>query len=225
MGKIIDLTGQRCGRLTVLGMAEKRGKQPRWYCVCDCGQRTVVAGPDLRDGHTQSCGCLSADINTAVFVTHGATIGKAAGGRASPEFIVWSSMLTRCRNPRSKTFKHYGGRGVRVCERWQGSFENFLADMGPRPSIDHCIDRVDPDGNYEPSNCRWHPKSERNRNKRNSAWLELDGKRMLAIDWARELRISHATLFYRLKKWGLRRALTTPGDSSRGPGRRVRLAG
>lgn len=139
----IDLTGQRFGRLTVVGRFAETGK--RWGCVCDCGGQAVVVGAKLRSGHTKSCGCLRAIVSRAKERRHG-----LSGTRTHN---IWQAMRRRCSRPDQPNYKWYGGRGIKVCERWE-SFDNFLADMGECP--EGCeIDRIDGDGNYEPGNCRW----------------------------------------------------------------------
>jgi hypothetical protein len=157
-----DLTGERFGRLIVLRISERRNGI-RWLCACDCGKKTVAYGGHLRAGHTRSCGCIHAEMLQSG--------GGNVSHRASPprhrmaEYECWVSMRSRCRSPKNKNYKHYGGRGIRVCERWEESFENFIADMGPRPQGRYSIERIDNDGNYEPSNCKWIPLSEQSKNR------------------------------------------------------------
>lgn len=145
MGSLIDLTGQRFARWTVLHRGEcveEHGGAVTWRCRCACGNERDVSGVTLRNGTSRSCGCLQRERVR----THGMS--------QSPEHESWSAMRSRCKNSHDKDFKHYGGRGIRVCARWD-RFEDFLEDMGPRPSSQHSIDRIDCDGNYEPGNCRW----------------------------------------------------------------------
>jgi hypothetical protein len=152
----IDLTGQRFGRLVVAAFAGRHsGRQALWRCHCDCGNISTVHGVNLRRGFSKSCGCLGAE--NRLRLKHGHTINR----KRSPEHRVWTGMKDRCINDNSVKWKRYGGRGIKVCDRWLNSFENFLADMGPRPSLQHTLDRYpDNDGDYEPGNVRWATRKE-----------------------------------------------------------------
>jgi hypothetical protein len=150
-----DLSGQRFGRWTAVALESvESGRVTRWVCVCDCGEFDAVQSGNLKSGHSTSCGCYSSERAT----THGKCW--------TPEYLSWGGMIQRCGNPKATGYEFYGGRGIRVCPRWRESFPNFLADMGPRPSVACSIDRIDVDGNYEPGNCRWATKSEQNSNRR-----------------------------------------------------------
>lgn len=148
-------------------------------CRCVCGNIVERHPTSIRDCVRSSCGCKS-KIPEETNMKHGNTRGK----KASTEYASWRSMIDRCHNPRSKYLKNYGGRGIKVCERWRGEngFENFLFDLGKKPTQQHTIDRIDVNGNYEPENCKWATKKEQARNRRNTVWLEVAGNRMCAAD-------------------------------------------
>jgi hypothetical protein len=159
----LDLAGQRFGRLLVLsrGPRDRQGNA-QWECVCDCGTATVVRGFCLRDGNTQSCGCLNREASVVKNTVH----GGAGAGRTTPEYRAWQNMKTRCFNPNFTTYEDYGGRGITVCSQWVNDFPAFLAHVGPKPSPAHSLDRIDNEGHYEPGNVRWASRSDQNRNRR-----------------------------------------------------------
>lgn len=186
MTRPTNLVGERFDRLLVTGTAEPfirpNGKvRHRWKCRCDCGSDVEVRGEDLRSGNSRSCGCIQREKARDRFLTHGMT--------RSAVYRVWSQMKRRCLNPDDASFCKYGARGIMVCDRWQNSFEAFLDDMGPRPE-GHSIERIDNNGNYEPSNCRWATTKEQVRNKRNNVWGELNGQRLILEDIARAHGVS-----------------------------------
>ena len=159
MTTTIDIAGQTFGHLTALKPSALRSdNKVVWLCICACGTVTTVRGVYLRNGHTRSCGCRRGGYKEAPFS------GTATYG-------TWRKMHERCSNPKAQNFKWYGGRGVKVCDRWD-DFENFLADMGERPD-GLSIDRIDPEGNYEPSNCRWADRHTQRINRRPIATAEL----------------------------------------------------
>jgi hypothetical protein len=192
----LDLSGQVFGRLTVLARAANRGRATAWHCRCTCGTTTIVRAGHLRSGNTRSCGCWKrAAIATGLHRTH----GHARHGAHTPEYYCWRAMRERCDSPKASSFTYYGGRGITVCVRWRESFEAFLADMGPRPSPQHSIDRLDNDGNYEPGNCRWATRSEQRRNRRTGR-TRLDGTPITLTAMAAELAIPRHFLAARLQQ-------------------------
>lgn len=150
------LEGKVFGRLTVVGEGPRISGRVSWSCLCDCGSSVVVRGHLLKSGETQSCGCMRTERLVAMNKTHGEYDSRTHRS--------WSHMLSRVRNPKHHQFKDYGGRGITVCDRWL-KFENFLEDMGQRPE-GKTLDRMEVDGNYEPSNCRWATPLEQAQNKR-----------------------------------------------------------
>lgn len=180
MPRLIDLTGKRFGRLTVICRAKAASgfKSVFWLCSCDCGAEKEIRGQNLRHEESHSCGCLQAELAAKrghqLMKTHGESNGLSG---LTPEYRSWTSMISRCENPKATGYKNYGGRGISVCQRWRESYERFLADMGRRPSIRHTLDRYpNNDGNYEPTNCRWATKSEQRINQRPKAEITRDNQ-------------------------------------------------
>ncbi len=161
-----SLVGQVFGRLTVLERYGSRQGRVSWLCSCACGKLHEAVSHALTSGHTKSCGCWRDERNTSTPPTHGHASRRTG---LSPTYQSWRGMWTRCTNPIVKSFKDYGARGVQICERWK-DFGNFLADMGERPD-GRTLDRVDVNGNYEPSNCRWATRKEQAMNTQRTSRL------------------------------------------------------
>lgn len=201
----IDLTGHRFGRWQVIDRAvQGRAGRTAWNCVCDCGNKKVVVTKTLRNGISQSCGCLMKEIVSATNIKH----GHYRGRKRSPEYSVWVGIKQRCFDSNMNIYPYYGGRGITMCDRWKNDFLLFLKDMGTRPSKNHSIDRIDNNGNYEPGNCKWSTRSEQMRNKRNSRYITINGETLHTKEWAEKLGIKAATINMRINRgWSLREAV------------------
>src|SRR6266536_3662514 len=204
--KIVDLTGQQFGRLIVIEKTGRsRGGKILWRCQCACGNERIVQSDSLRGGYTKSCGCLSRER----IVQQSSKHGMARRGKTSPEWRAWRNMIVRCEWPTRYDYSRYGGRGIAVCERWRNSFEAFFADMRPRPSSQHSIDRIDNDGNYESGNCRWTTRKEQARNRRSTVFFAHGvARRMCLKDVAQNLGVSYMKVLDRRHRgWSNEQAL------------------
>ena len=207
MGKFEDITGQRFGRLIVIKKADNYGNgNYKWLCKCDCGNEKEIEKSSLIAGLTKSCGCLHNEGNR-----------KTHGGKHTRLYHIWLNMKARCYNNNTKEYKYYGGRGITVCDEWKNDFKNFRDwsfDNGYMENVkrNECtIDRIDYNGNYEPSNCRWVDQKIQNRNSRHNKLITYNNETHCMSEWAEILNISYSCLKRRFRKnWEIEKALTTP---------------
>lgn len=207
-----DLAGKRVGIVNVieylgfLGTGPGRRKH-RWKCICDCGREMIVDQPRLlgTEKIVESCGCVRIEGR------------RKHRMRGTPEYQAWSDIKRRCCNKDHEAYPRYGGRGITMFPQWVSDFSAFFAHVGPRPSREHSLDRIDNNGNYEPGNVRWATKTTQNRNKRTNRLLTYQGKTQTVAEWAEEIGISRASLKNRLHLgWSAERALSEPiGKPSR----------
>lgn len=207
MGNFIDITGQRFSRLTVIRRVEGVKGPALWLCVCDCGKETTAYGSDLRHGKKKSCGCLNIEksaLQARLNIRHGMQPYRL--------YYIWRSIKSRVLNKNHKSYGSYGGRGIEVCEEWRDSFETFrdwaLAN-GYNDTL--TIDRIDVNGNYEPSNCRWSTPKEQQNNKRSNHPITFNGETHTISEWSEIIGINKGTLGDRISNgWTIERALTEP---------------
>ena len=203
MPKIYRLEGQRFGRWTVIEQCgvDHRGEK-MYRCQCDCGNISVVRSSNLRDGRSSSCGCFANELVSKRSKTHGMTDTRL--------FRIWSGIKRRCFTTTDYHYKWYGARGISMCDEWKNSFQifyNWAISNGYREDLS--IDRVDNNGNYEPSNCRWITHAEQMRNQGKNIMLTYNGKTLCAMDWSKETGMSDATIRWRKKHgWSDERTLT-----------------
>lgn len=206
-----DLTGQRFNRLTVVGFSHRDRKAYFWNCRCDCGNLRTVDANHLKRGNTKSCGCLQREHISTLAEKTLTKHGHSPSGNETDTYHIWAGVKSRCLNPKNEKFHAYGGRGIKVCERWL-VFSNFLQDMGERPTTKHSIHRKDNDGDYCPGNCSWALKLEQANNTRTNHFLTFKGKRLTMAQWARITGIRYENIKNRINNlgWSVQQALTTP---------------
>ena len=200
--RTIDLTGQKFGRILVLGYVGRSNSKAVWSCRCDCGNTATPTVGALEKGRTVSCGCYSLEAFTQRVTKHNMSRSRL--------YHKWTNIISRCEYTKNQHYVHYGGRGITVCDRWR-NFENFLADMGPRPGPEYSIERIDNDLGYSPENCKWATRSQQNENTRRNHILEYEGEQLTISQWAKRQELTVAALNGRLRLgWNIKDALTTP---------------
>lgn len=192
MPKIIDISNQVFGRLSVIRFFGMDKQGAKWVCICTCGKDVIQFGKTLRSGKAVSCGCYK---NEKIFERS----FKHGHANKTAEYRAWRHMKSRCYNPNVYNYEIYGGSGIIVCDRWLESFEYFLSDMGARPTPEHSIDRINGKGNYEPKNCRWATKAEQSRNISTNRWIEFHGNRLILSDWATMFKTTPTNLSRMIK--------------------------
>lgn len=212
MTRLIDLTGEKFGRLTVICKAERPShiitKSTYWLCKCDCGNETVVLASSLKGGKSKSCGCYNLEKIKQRNTKHGL--------RNTVLYNSWRAMKERCYNKNFKQYKDYGGRGISVCGEWlnkENGFTNFYNWAIANNYKDGLsIDRIDVNGNYDPSNCRWATRKEQNNNARRNHLIEYNGETHTVAEWAEIKNLTKAALYHRLQRgWSIKKALETAG--------------
>ncbi len=191
MGRPIkNLIGQKFGYLVVqeLHHQDEKSKATYWLCKCVCGEETIVQRSNLRSGSTKSCGNHNTNDH---FKTHGMW--------NTPEYNSWRCMKARCLNPNHNSYPDYGGRGIKICERWLNSFENFYEDMGCHPGPDYTLERLENYGDYEPDNCIWADWDQQANNRSNNRRLYYNGENLTMMQWSRKLGIPRTTIYNRLR--------------------------
>ena len=205
MANVKDLTGQRFGRLVATTQTGKnKWGNPMWLCKCDCGEERIVNCHNLLRGHSKSCGCLQREATSKANSTHGM--------RSTRLYRTWAHMRDRCYNPKDKRYDQYGGRGIKVCEEWCNSFQAFYEwAMENGYSDDLTIDRIDVNGNYEPSNCRWETLKAQANNRSNNRLICIDGESLTLSQWLVKKNMKKETFYERLRRgWSEEKALLTP---------------
>lgn len=210
MGALIDLIGRKFGRLTVVSCAGRdKYKHILWECRCCCGKTCFVTGDNLKCGNTRSCGCLSRELSAERAKkqkTHGMTNSRLYG--------IYNNMKQRCCDKNNRSYKRYGGRGITVCDEWLSNnngfinFYNWAMENGYQDNLS--IDRINNDGNYEPSNCRWVTMLEQANNRRDNRYITYNGETKNIAQWSEQLGVNHMTLRGRLARgWSVEKTLTT----------------
>lgn len=199
---MVTKIGDKFGRLTVLAAAPSAPNYlKRWRCRCDCGGEAVVLQGALRNGQTASCGCLQRERTAVAAKQANMQHGESSNslGKVTPEYRAWSGMIQRCHSPRHRSYKHYGARGIRVCDSWRRSYPNFLRDVGRRPSSSHSLDRIKNELGYEPGNVRWATDTQQNNNTRRNLRITARGETKTLAEWATKLGVPYYRLHSRLE--------------------------
>lgn len=190
----VNIIGNVYNRLTVLSYAGKKTSHQLWLCRCECGNTIITRGDGLKSGHATSCGCFHKEQLIKSITKHDSCYTFM--------YKTYKSMLQRCNNPNHRHYHRYGGRGIKVCDKWQGDngFLNFYADMGDKPSPKHSIDRIDNNLGYFKENCRWATQKQQNSNKVNNVFVEINGEKFTVAEACRLYNKPLKMVSYRLRK-------------------------
>lgn len=212
MGKLIDLTGQKFNRLTVIERAYVKKGVVYWHCICECGKEKFVNGRKLRDNITKSCGCYKSQEFKKRVSTHKLSKTKL--------YRTYRSIINRCYDRNNPNYHNYGGRGIVMCEDWKNDFKTFYdwayangykEELLQNGKNKWTIDRIDVNGNYEPSNCRWATWEQQANNKRQTVYLTYKGKTLTQRQWAKKLGLDDCDIYWRLKNgWSISEVLSVP---------------
>lgn len=206
MGKFIDLTGMKFGRLTVLRIDFKTKTTIYWICKCDCGTIKSIIGDSVRCGKTKSCGCYAIEKTNERCTKH----GDSPFNGAASEYYIWKSMKDRCRNPNNKCYHNYGGRGISVCAEWIHSYETFLKDVGRKPTPKHTLERIENNKGYYKGNVRWATRTEQMNNTRANVNVTINGVTKNLKQWCIEKGLYQSSVYRRMKKgWSIQDAIYT----------------
>lgn len=192
MSRFINLIDKRFERLLVISNEGVRKGHQYWLCQCDCGNKKIVEGGNLKSGNTKSCGCFH--------VEQAINKNKTHGMRYSKEYTAWESMITRCHNTKNKSYADHGGKGISVCDEWRESFQYFINHIGKAPSPNHSVDRINNNGDYEPGNVRWATRIEQANNKSNNRYITYNGKTLTLAQWESELNLRSGLLSQRIRQ-------------------------
>ncbi len=205
MPKKLNLIGKNFGKLTVIDESGYRNKKVYWLCQCACGNLCEVPTGNLRSGNTTSCGCVHKESVSKLFKTHGKTDTRL--------YVIWCHMKQRCYDENIKLYEYYGRRGIVMCDEWKDSFQAFYdwsINNGYNDTL--TIDRIDVNGNYEPSNCRWATKTQQSRNRRSNIYFTYNGETHCLKEWCELLSLNYGTVHSRLcRNWSIERALELEG--------------
>lgn len=196
MGRLIDLTGKRFGRLTVIGRADNKGKISVWKCRCDCGTEKDIMSSHLRYGRIVSCGCQSRERIAKLNLTHGKSKTRL--------YNIWTGIKTRCYDKNCSSYKNYGERGIIMCDEWidnYEAFESWAESKGYRDDLS--IERIDVNGNYCPENCRWATHKEQSNNTRRNIKVDYQGETLTLKELSEKLKIDYKRLFKAYRDYGM----------------------